>query len=279
VINYVRILRPINIFISSITILVCGSILDVLSQSSNIVFSIIVVGCFIGGANIFNDIKDYPEDKINRPNRPLPSGIISISSAELFYKILFLVGGVFCLFLPFSAQFIALLISFPLIIFYSTHLKSKPLIGNVVISLLLSLTFIFCGAVFGNATPMFIPSGLAFSLTFVRELIKDIEDIEGDRKSGHDTIPIKYGINRAAQLVILFSVITGVVSLIPFFLNIYSIFYLIPLVLGVELPLAIVVVLLMKSQSKTTARNASALLKIATIMGILSIYIGAIYGN
>jgi len=88
-----------------------------------------------------------------------------------------------------------------------------------------------------------------------------------------------FGLDKAVQLVILLSLTTGILSLIPYFIKIYSVFYLIPLVLGVELPLTIVVFLFMKSHSRSTARKSSILLKTATIMGIISIYTGANFGT
>jgi len=236
------------------------------------------VSLFIGGANIFNDIQDKNEDKINKPNRPIAAEQISLKAAGNYSKALFISGAGMCFFLPPSAALLVWFIVFPLMIIYSIKLKSTPLAGNGVIAFLLGLTFLFCGLVFGDIVPMIIPAVLAFSLTFVRELTKDIEDIEGDKRSGLNTFPIMLGLNKAVQLVILLSVTTGILSFIPYLLKLYSAFYLIPLVLGVELPLAIVVFSFMKSHSRSTARKSSILLKTATIMGIISIYTGAKIG-
>ena len=276
--DYVRILRPINIIISAGTVLVCADILNAFENIFLLFSTIFIVGLFIGGANIFNDIQDKNEDKINKPNRPISAELISLKAAGNYAKALFISGASMCFLLPQSAAKLAWFIIFPLMIIYSITLKSIPLIGNGVIALLLGLTFLFCGLVFGDIVPMIIPAGLAFSLTFVRELTKDIEDIEGDKRSGLNTFPIMFGLNKAVQLVILLSVATGILSFIPYLIKLYSVFYLIPLVLGVELPLAIVVFSFMKSHSRSTARKSSILLKIATIMGIISIYTGAKIG-
>ena len=277
-VDYVRILRPINILISAGTVIACAGILKSFENIPLLIYTIFTVGLFIGGANIFNDIQDKNEDKINKPNRPISAELISLKAAGNYAKALFISGASMCFLLPQSAAKLAWFIVFPLMIIYSITLKSIPLIGNGVIALLLGLTFLFCGLVFGDIVPMIIPAGLAFSLTFVRELTKDIEDIEGDKRSGLNTFPIMFGLNKAVQLVILLSVITGVLSFIPYLIKLYSVFYLIPLVLGVELPLAIVVFSFMKSHSRSTARKSSILLKTATIMGIISIYTGATIG-
>ena len=277
-VDYVRILRPINILISAGTVIACAGILKSFENIPLLIYTIFTVGLFIGGANIFNDIQDKNEDKINKPNRPISAELISLKAAGNYAKALFISGASMCFLLPQSAAKLAWFIVFPLMIIYSITLKSIPLIGNGVIALLLGLTFLFCGLVFGDIVPMIIPAGLAFSLTFVRELTKDIEDIEGDKRSGLNTFPIMFGLNKAVQLVILLSVATGILSFIPYLIKLYSVFYLIPLVLGVELPLAIVVFSFMKSHSRSTARKSSILLKIATIMGIISIYTGAKIG-
>jgi len=276
--DYVRILRPINILISAGTVIACAGILKSFENIPLLIYTIFTVGLFIGGANIFNDIQDKNEDKINKPNRPISAELISLKAAGNYAKALFISGASMCFLLPQSAAKLAWFIVFPLMIIYSITLKSIPLIGNGVIALLLGLTFLFCGLVFGDIVPMIIPAGLAFSLTFVRELTKDIEDIEGDKRSGLNTFPIMFGLNKAVQLVILLSVATGILSFIPYLIKLYSVFYLIPLVLGVELPLAIVVFSFMKSHSRSTARKSSILLKTATIMGIISIYTGATIG-
>ena len=276
--DYVRILRPINIIISAGTVIACADILKSFENIPLLIYTILTVSLFIGGANIFNDIQDKNEDKINKPNRPIAAEQISLKAAGNYAKALFISGAGMCFFLPPSAALLVWFIVFPLMIIYSIKLKSTPLAGNGVIAFLLGLTFLFCGLVFGDIVPMIIPAVLAFSLTFVRELTKDIEDIEGDKRSGLNTFPIMFGLNKAVQLVILLSVTTGILSFIPYLLKLYSAFYLIPLVLGVELPLAIVVFSFMKSHSRSTARKSSILLKTATIMGIISIYTGAKIG-
>jgi len=276
--SYVRILRPTNIIISTTTVFICTDILNALENKALLISTVLILGFLIGGANIFNDIQDKKADNVNKPDRPIAAGHISLKAASYYSKALFILGAGMCFFLPLSAALIVWFIALPLMIIYSLKLKSVPLVGNGVIAFLLGLTFIFCGLVFGDIWPMIVPACLAFFLTFVRELTKDIEDIKGDKRAGLNTFPIMFGLNKAVQLVILLSVTTGILSFIPYLLKLYSAFYLIPLVLGVELPLAIVVFSFMKSHSRSTARKSSILLKTATIMGIISIYTGATIG-
>ena len=278
-VSYVRILRPINIIISTTTVFICADILYALENKSLLISTVLILGFLIGGANIFNDIQDKKADNVNKPDRPIAAGYISVKAAAYYSKAMFVSGAGMCFFLPLSAALIVWFIALPLMIIYSLKLKSVPLVGNGVIAFLLGLTFVFCGLVFGDVWPMIVPACLAFFLTFVRELIKDIEDIKGDKRSGINTFPIMFGLNKTVQLVIALSVTTCIFSFIPYLIKLYSVFYLIPLIIGVEFPLAVVVFLFMKSHSKSTAKKSSGLLKIATIMGIVSIYTGATIGN
>ena len=76
--DYVRILRPLNILISAVTVLACADILNALENIPLLIYTILTVSLFIGGANIFNDIQDKNEDKINKPNRPISAEHISL---------------------------------------------------------------------------------------------------------------------------------------------------------------------------------------------------------
>ena len=187
---------------------------------------------------------------------------------------LFLIGSVLALQLSPSAQFISLVISMPLMIVYSTHLKSKPLIGNIAVSFIIGLSFIFCGTAFGNVYPMWTPGLLAFGLTLIREITKDIADLEGDQIAKHNTYPIQYGIKGAIKLISVLSCVVFLSALVPYFNNTYNDWYLIILLIGVEIPLIIVVFLLVKNPTILAANQGSKILKFSTIMGLIAIYLG-----
>ena len=87
---------------------------------------------------------------------------------------MFLIGSFFCFKLNKNAIIVGVFISLPLIVLYSIVFKGLPLIGNIITSLILSLSFIFCGVAFDNISHMITPALLAFGLTLLREIIKDI---------------------------------------------------------------------------------------------------------
>ena len=277
IVAHIRLFRPLNLLTGAFAVYVSSAILRSLYQTSELTFAILTVVGYNAAANSLNDFIDFKIDQVNRPGRPLTAGLVKRNTALIFSVLLFIGGSVTALFLSKLAAMIAILIVLPLIISYNLKLKQLPLVGNIVIALILGLTFIFSGAVFGNIKPMIIPCFLAFGLTLVRELVKDIEDMEGDRQSGLITFPIIAGFNRAGKLTALFAVIIGVGALAPYMMGIYSFWYLVFLVLGVETPLVTLVVLFMKSPEKLNFSLASKTLKISTILGIIAIYCGSTY--
>ncbi len=273
ILGFIKLLRPLNIAVAAFAVLVSAYILGVYEQYFILTCVVIVVIAYNGAANAFNDYCDYEIDLINRPNRPLSRGMITSFQALSFAVILFAIGSVTAFQLPFYARLTAVGVAMPLIIIYSMRLKGTPLLGNISVAIILGLTFVFCGLSFNKLGPMIMPAILAFGLTLVRELIKDIADVEGDNSSGLKTLPLVIGKKKAITVAMIKAVLIGLVSLIPYYLNIYGNYYLILLVIGVEIPLAIVVVLFMKSPSISTARQSEKLLKFSTIIGLTAILI------
>ena len=273
ILGFIKLLRPLNIAVAAFAVLVSAYILGVYEQYYILTCVVIVVIAYNGAANAFNDYCDYEIDLINRPNRPLSRGMITSFQALSFAVILFAIGSVTAFQLPFYARLTAVVIAMPLIIIYSMRLKGTPLLGNIAVAMILGLTFVFCGLAFNKPGPMIMPAILAFGLTLVRELIKDIADVEGDNSVGLKTLPLVIGNNKAITVAIIKAVLIGLVSLIPYYLNIYGNYYLILLVIGVEIPLAIVVVLFMKSPSISTAKQSEKLLKFSTIIGLTAILV------
>ena len=274
--NYFLLIRPLNVFISGLAMIASAAMLESLEETNILMLIVLIVMAFTAAANSINDLIDLEIDKINRPSRPIPSKKLKKSTILKFSFTLFFFGSILSLQLSSTAQFLSIVVSMPLMIVYSTHLKSKPLIGNLVVSLIIGLSFIFCGTAFGKITPMWTPGFLAFSLTLIREIIKDIADIEGDRIANCKTYPIQNGVKATVNLISFLSSIFFFLTLLPYFSNLYNHWYLIILVIGVEVPLIIVVFSLIKNPTITSAIQGSKILKFSTVMGLLAIYLGAV---
>jgi len=273
---YITIIRPLNVILGGLTIVISSFIVKYNGPISFVIFAVLVVMFYTAGANTLNDYFDYKIDKINRPDRAISSGLVLRRHALIFSLFAFILGTLFALQLNKNSQLVSICISLPLIIGYNAKLKYFPLIGNIVVALILSLSFIYAGFIFDNIKPLIIPAVLAFGLTLIREIVKDMADIIGDKSVGLKTFPIIYGENKTIVLCTVLSALLGIGSFVPFITGYYNIFYGILLILTVEIPLAVVVILLLNKPNILTAKRSTKLLKFCTLGGLFSIYIGTI---
>jgi len=276
ILYYFKLLRPLNVIISAISVVISAAIVNGLGDTKTLIIASVIVMLYAAGSNALNDAIDHEIDLINKPSRPIPSGHMTINEALVISFVFFSLGSALCLQLPTTAIIIGVVIAVPMMIVYSTHLKGKSILGNIAVSLILGMAFLFSGAAYDSIVPMWIPMMLAFGLTFIRELVKDIADMDGDQFSGLQTFPIIYGINRSIQLIVLLCVLVGCGSFIPYFNGIYGVGYVLLLVIGVEIPLVVVIVLLMKNPSISSATYCARILKFSTLMGLFAIYLGTI---
>ena len=274
--HHIKLLRPLNVMTSGLAIIIATAILDELNNHHVLLITTCVVMLYTSASNALNDALDYEIDLINRPERPIPLGYVSIQSALIISFLLFAFGAALCLQLPDMAIVIGVFISIPLMVTYSTKLKGQYLVGNMVVSFLLGASFLFVGASHEMTSPMLIPMLLAFGLTFLREIIKDVADIEGDLSLGLKTYPIISGMRSSRRVIILSCLLVGFFSLVPYLIGIYGPGYLLLLLIGVEIPLAIIILIFFKNPSISSAIFSARLLKFSTLMGLLSIYFGTL---
>jgi len=149
------------------------------------------VVCFVvtAGGNAINDFYDAKIDAVNKPHRPIPSGRISPRRAFAFAVGLFGIGIALSYLINPICFFIAAANSL-LLIGYAYKLKRTVLWGNVSIGYLTGSTFLFGGAAVNEIMVTFVLFMLAMLATMGREIVKDIEDIKGDKKEGLITLPI-----------------------------------------------------------------------------------------
>ncbi|MDP3353640.1 MAG: geranylgeranylglycerol-phosphate geranylgeranyltransferase [Flavobacteriaceae bacterium] len=239
---------------------------------------------------IINDIQDIETDKINKPNKIFIGTKFSISQAYNWYFI-FNISGVLMGF--YLANFlqkpifssISIIVSF-LLYFYSTTLKKTPIIGNILVASLISLSVLILGYldlilnVKSNDLGLhyllfeliFEFSIFAFLINFIREIVKDVEDINGDNKLNMNTLPIFIGI-KFSKLFIGFLTLLLVIALIYFTINYLPlntiIFYY--FIIAIIFPLIYFAIKLYFSVSKNDFGYLSKILKICMLTGVFSI--------
>jgi geranylgeranylglycerol-phosphate geranylgeranyltransferase len=156
------------------------------------------------GANVINDVFDCEIDRVNRPHRALPAGIISVLAARWAWVLLSLAGIILAALISWLHAAVAVAAT-GLLYVYSAKLKRRPLSGNVVVGLTIALALIFGGMVpliqgVGSVLPVAAGALFAFATTLAREITKDIEDLPGDAQVGARTFPLVVGSRWAGRL-------------------------------------------------------------------------------
>jgi 4-hydroxybenzoate polyprenyltransferase len=191
------------------------------------------------GGYVINNIFDQATDNDNKPDQVVVGKSISETQAYNIYLVLNIVGVGIGFYLSnviakpgFASIFIMIAATLYL---YATSLKQMMLIGNIIVALLLSFSVIIIG-VFDlypvtNAGNQQLMADLfavlldyalfAFIINFIREIVKDLEDVNGDYNQGMNTLPIALGINRTSKLVFILSFIPLV--LVVLYINTYYI--------------------------------------------------------
>ena len=274
-INFITILRPLNLLIILICILLSVFIIN---KPAYLVLPLAIVILLLACvANIINDIFDYKIDQANNLSRPIASGNIKISSAIIYASLLLVIA----LFIIFNYNFNAntkiliLIINLPLMILYTPFFKKIPLIGNIIVALILSMVFIVTTTYLnGNIYLIFPPAILAFLLMTIREIVKDIADLEGDKKFNINTLPIKFGIDYTFKIIIIITIILICVSF--YFSFFYNLKYFISLLFLVVLPLLYYLYQLSQNKTTTYCIYLSKVLKLLTIFGVIVFYLASI---
>ncbi len=307
-IHLIRLFRPVNLIIIAGTMYSLGVYFDQVVHSAKqldwwqsfdfflLVFSTVLIAA---AGNIINDYFDVRADRINRPGRLVITKHVKRRWAIVLHWTLNLIAFLIAAYLSYRNQtfwyvFIHLA-SINLLWFYSMQLKRTLVIGNVVIALLTSLVPVLVGIFYHeNANSELLSESIfpfeqvdlrsffimfsislgvfAFLLNWIREIVKDIEDIEGDHVIRARTIPIVYGVARAKNITLLLILSTMLISLAIIYGYmegfIPELWPFSPLILS-AVTLIAAAVFLFRSQDKKDYRYTNMLIKITMIVGML----------
>ena len=274
VLSLFNLCRPVNLLLGCFTVLMSAYMMDECPQVDTLVEATVVVVSFVGASNAFNDYVDFDIDRVNRPNRPLPQKHITRKFALHVSIALFILGSLVSMALVPAATAIAMGAVLPVAIVYSTSLKGLPLVGNAAVAFTVGMTFIFSGAAFGDGMALLTPAILTFGFSFIRELIKDMEDIEGDRLADLKTFPILFGDKVAAKLSSALIIALLVASVVPYCRGDYGMPYMMLFTLGVSWPLCISIGLMIGTPATQTYSNVANLMKVCMFVGLVAIGMG-----
>jgi 4-hydroxybenzoate polyprenyltransferase len=262
-------------------------------SNTEFVMFVVSVVCVAAAGNIINDYFDFELDKEFKPGRPLAQGVFSLDTAMYLHAVLAFVGIGIGFYLGYWANSIKIgyiyVICQLMLYVYSAFLKKVPLAGNVLISALTGFVFVvlmlfelqFLRLVhFDNASFVLdmllwqvkFYGGFAFLTNLAREIVKDIEDEEGDAAHNINTLPVQFGAGVAKAVV--FAVLTVLLLGLAFFMRGFiaagAVREFAYLAATVVLPILAAAVLLALAKQKKDYSRISLLLKVVMLMGILS---------
>ena len=274
ILAYLELSRPINGVIALISVLLGGFFAVGTLNHLDVLTVAISALLLLSAGNAFNDYCDYEIDRINKPQRPIPSGRVQRRGALIFAIVLLSIGAALGFLVNRYAALIALIVSSCLIA-YAVWLKRTPLVGNLVVGMLTGLTFIAGGVAVMSIRGVLVPAIFAFLFTTAREIVKDIEDTEGDIENRAKTIAvISKRVAVLMALVFMFAVI--LFSPIPYLLDWYSWRYLLTVVIGVDLVLIYLTVQLWRDASKENSAKIQQWMKWDIFVGLGAIYLGSL---
>ena len=208
---YLALTRPGNAILTA-TAVVAGAFIakgpeDILDFQTEIIICCVSAMMLVGGGNALNDYNDRESDKKNHPERPIPRGEIS-ADAALNYSYTLIGLGLAILFLAPNKidklslmPFVIALLGIITLIAYENGLKAAGIAGNIAVGLMSGAIFLYAGMAVNNPGPTIWMFGLAILATITREIIKDIQDLEGDKD--RFTLPAKIGIDMSLNLATL----------------------------------------------------------------------------
>lgn len=294
---FIHILRPKNLVIVGITQYILYHFLilpfvDIPLLEGGLFVLLVIDTIIIAAAGyIINDIYDFTADAYNKPSKTFIPTSISVKTAWRYYLMMVATGMIIALYVAIKIDNLPLFAIYPvavlLLYFYSSKYKNSILIGNILVSIF--VCFVSGIILFAEREAVTTMQNInhknwviqlfsvymvfSFLANMMREIVKDIEDMDGDTQAGIVTYPIRYGRDNACRLVLI-SAVTTIGLLVTWVVYSYGLLGFRPtmfLLLFIVAPLAIVIQILTKSTAKRDFTRISSLLKWIMIAGIVSI--------
>lgn len=294
--NILNLIRWKNLILIALTqLLIKYALLEpfgVQTSLSTLGISLLILAtcCIATAGNIINDVFDVETDFVNKPNKLIIGKSISEKTAYNLFIILNVVGvgiGYYVSNLVGRDAFFSFFVIISVLLYvYASYLKQTLLIGNIVVSILVAISLLIVGVFellpeitsLNRQTQLtffkiiFDYALFAFAINLLREIAKDIEDINGDYKAGMNTLPIAIGTERATK--VLFSLTVICLLFIVYYVinslykNQVAVLYFLVLVIA---PMLYNCIKIFSAKTKKEFHHISNVFKLVMLFGMLSL--------
>ena len=268
-----KLARPFNGLTAGMAVFLGGYVAGT-GEWGKVALAALVTFLVTGAGNAWNDYLDVEIDRINQPQRVLPSGKLSPRTAWIYSMVLTGFALLVAAFISPLAFIVAAMVSAALFL-YSWKLKSTVLMGNATVAAVSSLSVIFGGVAAGNVLPALIPAAIIGVAILGREVLKTLADYEGDLKQRCRTIATAWGRRTARIVFYILAAITGWFLLMPYLLNVYRPVYAYIVALGVYPVLLYVILRVTRYSSGKQLERLSQLMKLDFMIWFLAVVLGA----
>lgn len=280
---WLELLRPHNGLLAAVAVII-GSIVaagpeGVQAEVLGVVIAGLAVFLFVGGGNALNDYYDAETDKVNHPDRPIPSGRLTEDEALWIGRGLLLVAVLLTLILGNPLPLLLIAAAAGAMVGYEVYLKERGFIGNITIAGLSGALFLFGGLAYpdsdtgGGVGATLVLAFLATVATLGREIIKDVQDASGD--TDRQTLAHSLGESTAAGLAVAILFLGVIASFLPYQLGLFEgngeTYYLVTIV-GTDL-----IFLAACERARTEPATASKLVKFGMFAALLAFLLGATF--
>lgn len=282
--QWFRFLRPFNLLIIGLTQSLVFWYMSNLSEANKgfsllLAFTLVFSSMLAAAAGyVINDIYDAPIDAINKKDKPLIVNVLGDKSKPFYYAILGLsLITAFCFDLQIQAIWFSVyqIIIAILLFLYAKYFKKIALLGNLLVSFLCALVVMIVLFAFVVVLPQSIDNQFiwlyvlfAFLSNLFREIIKDIEDIEGDNAGNCKTLPILVGIKATKGIAILVLIILSATVFLSFGIQQYQTLSSLIIILAFAL-----IFQTFKTHQKQQFHRISQVTKLLMLLGLLYLVI------
>ncbi len=268
------------------------SYVDLALTDFNYILLVIATVCIAAGGYVINNIMDQDTDEIAKPQNRVVGVSVTETVAYNWYIGLTIVGvgiGFYLSNVIYKPTFASMFILVATLLYmYATSFKQIPVLGNVLVALMVSTSIIIIG-LFDILPAIDVDNRFrmkeafdismhyaifAFIINLIREIVKDMEDMDGDYQSGINTLPITIGVQKTKIIVGVLTVIS--IGILAYYVNSnlfeldYVVYYAMILIVG---PLIYFGVKLLNATTKKEFHHLSLVLKIILFFGILSVVV------